>query len=87
MVRAEAVAAPGFCRPPGAYASDQSVTISTATPEASIRYTIDGTIPSETEGTLYTGAVAVSATTTIRAIAYKNTDCRCTPEKDFEACR
>jgi len=57
----------------GTYSSAQSVTISTTTTGASIRYTTDGvTTPTETVGTLYSSAITVSATTTIKAIAYKN---------------
>ncbi len=67
-----AVAAPAFSPAAGAYASAQSVTISTTTPGASIRYTTDGSTPSETQGTLYSGAVTVSATTTLNAIAYES---------------
>jgi hypothetical protein len=46
------------------------VTISTTTSGASIRYTTDGSTPSEVVGTLYSGAITVSATTIINAIAY-----------------
>ena len=55
----------------GFYNSPQSVTISTATPGASIRYTTDGSWPSETSGTLYSGPVLINRTTPLRAIAYK----------------
>ena len=47
------------------------MTIATSTSGATIRYTLDGSTPSETAGTVYSGAVAVNATTTIKAIAYK----------------
>ena len=55
----------------GFYNSPQSVTINTATPGASIRYTTDGSWPSETSGTLYSGPVLINRTTPLRAIAYK----------------
>lgn len=55
----------------GFYSSPQSVTISSATPGASIRYTTDGSWPTETTGTLYTGPVLINRTTPLRAIAYK----------------
>ena len=55
----------------GFYDSPQAVTISTATPGASIRYTTDGSWPTETSGTLYAGPVAINRTTPLRAIAYK----------------
>ncbi len=64
-------AAPTFSPPPGTYSSIQSVTITSATSGASIRYTTDGSTPSETAGTLYSGPVSISDTTTLSAIAFK----------------
>jgi hypothetical protein len=64
------VAEPTFSPAAGTYNAAQTVTISTATSGASIRYTTDGSTPSETTGTLYTGPITVSGTTTINAIAY-----------------
>ncbi len=46
------------------------VAVTTNTPGASIRYTTDGSLPSPTLGTLYTGPITISTTTTLRAIAY-----------------
>ena len=66
------VAAPTFSPAAGTYTSTQTVTISTTTSGASIRYTMDGSTPSETAGTLYSGPVTVGATTAINAIAYKS---------------
>ena len=66
-----AVTTPAFSPAAGTYTSAQSVVISTSTPGASIRYTTDGSTPSETAGTLYTGPIPVSATTTLNAIAYE----------------
>ena len=68
----EVVASLTFNPASGNYTTAQSVTLSTATTGASIRYTTDGSTPSSTIGTLYAGPIAVSATTTIKAIAYKN---------------
>ena len=51
-----AAATPTFTPPAGNYSSTQSVTISTTTPGASIRYTTDGSTPSSTTGTVYSGA-------------------------------
>jgi hypothetical protein len=62
--------APVFNPAGGLYAQAQSVTISCANPEAEIRYSTDGTDPSETVGTLYTDPIPVSENTTIKAIAY-----------------
>ena len=64
-------ATPTFSVAAGTYATAQSVTLSTTTTGASINYTTDGTTPSATVGTLYTGAISVSANTTINAIAFK----------------
>lgn len=54
----------------GTYTSAQSVELSTATPEATIYYTTDGTAPT-TSSTEYTEAITVNADTTIKAIAVK----------------
>ena len=66
-----AAATPTFNPPAGAYSSAQAVTISTTTAGASIRYTTDGSTPSETVGTVYSGPVSVSSSLTLKAIAYK----------------
>jgi len=65
-------AAPVFSPAGSTYASAQNVTITSATGGASIRYTTDGSTPSETAGTLYSGAVNISSTTTLKAIAYES---------------
>jgi len=64
------VAAPSFSPAGGTYGSAQSVTITTSTSGASIRYTVDGSTPSSTAGTLYSIPVSISATTTLKAIAF-----------------
>jgi DNA-binding transcriptional regulator GbsR (MarR family) len=66
------VAAPTFSPGAGNYSSSQNVTISSTTGGASIRYTTDGSTPSETAGTLYSGPVPISTTTTLKAIAYES---------------
>ena len=65
------VATPTFGPAAGTYTSAQSVAISSSTPGATIRYTTDGSTPSETLGTVYAGPVAVSSSTTLRAVAYQ----------------
>jgi hypothetical protein len=65
------VAFPTFSPSAGTYTSTQTVTIATNTIGASIRYTTDGSTPTSSTGTLYSSAVTVSSTTTIKAIAYK----------------
>jgi len=55
----------------GLYDSPQSVAITTSTAGAQIRYTLDGSAPTATTGTAYTGPIPVTTTTTLRAAAYK----------------
>ncbi|MCW1924873.1 lamin tail domain-containing protein [Luteolibacter arcticus] len=54
----------------GFFNTPQTVAISTITPGAQIRYTLDGSTPTETTGTLYSGPLTLSATTTLRARAF-----------------
>ncbi|MEN6560930.1 MAG: chitobiase/beta-hexosaminidase C-terminal domain-containing protein [Acidobacteriota bacterium] len=62
--------APVFSPPAGEYADAQDVTITTASSGASIRYTTDGSTPTEASGTLYTGPVPVAASLTLKAVAF-----------------
>ena len=55
----------------GFYSVPFAVTITSGTLDATIRYTTDGSKPSETHGTIYSGPVPISNTTALRAIAYK----------------
>lgn len=55
----------------GFYSAAQALAITTATTGASIRYTTDGSWPSETAGTPYTGPITVDRTMPVRAVAYK----------------
>jgi hypothetical protein len=64
------IATPEFSPPGGTYMTTQSVTLS-STPGAAIRYTTDGSMPTSTSGTEYTGPIAISEATTVNAIAYK----------------
>ena len=63
-------ATPTFSPAAGVFTSAQNVTISTTTEDATIYYTEDGSTPTASS-TPYTGAIAVSSTTTIKAIAVK----------------
>jgi hypothetical protein len=63
-----AVSTPTFSPAGGTYTSVQSVTIADATTGANIRYTTDGSVPTASS-TLYTGAITVSASETLSAIA------------------
>ena len=68
------VATPEFSVIGGTYPTSQSVAITVSTPGATIRYTTDGSDPSDTQGTVYTGTaitVPLNTTMTIKAIAYK----------------
>ena len=76
------VVAPQFSPNGGAYADDNtdrsmSVSISSSTEGVSIRYTVDGSMPSSSSGVLYTQPIVASyhtvgaGTYTIRAIAFK----------------
>lgn len=56
----------------GFFTSSFQTAITTVTPGASIRYTLDGSEPTETTGTLYSGPITINQTTTLRAIAYKS---------------
>jgi galactose oxidase-like protein/chitobiase/beta-hexosaminidase-like protein/glyoxal oxidase-like protein len=60
--------APVFSPKAGTYTSAQSVSMTDATPGASIYYTTNGTTPT-TSSTLYTGPITVATTETVKAIA------------------
>ena len=66
------VAAPTFSPGGGTYTMPVSVGISTTTSGATIRYTTNGSTPSQTTGTVYTGSITVYSTSTIKAIAYES---------------
>jgi hypothetical protein len=63
---------PTFSVPAGFYDTTQTVAITVASPAPGtiIRYTLDGSEPTETNGTIYTSSLVVSQTSTIRAFAY-----------------
>lgn len=66
------VAAPTFSPAAGTYSSAQNVTLSSSTSGATIRYTTNGTAPTSSSGTVYSGAISIASTTTLKAIAYKS---------------
>ena len=63
-------ATPTFTAAAGTYGAAQAITIACATSGTTIRYTTDGSTPSETHGTVYSTSVNISSTTTLQAIAY-----------------
>lgn len=65
------VATPEFSIPSGKYAKTQNVEISCVTDGATIYYTTNGDDPSAAS-TKYSGAIPVSTTTTLKAIAIKD---------------
>ncbi len=64
------VSVPTFSPAGGTYTEAQTVNISSATAGATIYYTIDGSMPTA-QSNLYTSAITISQTTTLRAIAVK----------------
>lgn len=54
----------------GIYDEPFEVAITTATENAVIRYTLDGTAPTESHGHIYENPITVNDTTTLRAIAH-----------------
>jgi hypothetical protein len=55
----------------GFYDEPFSISITTETEAATIRYTTDGTLPDEQTGTVYALPISISSTTTLRAVAYR----------------
>ncbi|MFM7102799.1 MAG: chitobiase/beta-hexosaminidase C-terminal domain-containing protein, partial [Verrucomicrobiota bacterium] len=69
-VNLPAAAGPVFTPNGGTFSTPPTVTLSSATPGAAIRYTTNGSTPSPTTGTLYTGPFTLAASATVRALAY-----------------
>jgi len=55
----------------GFYETAFDLTISTGTADATIRYTTDGSLPTESAGTVYAGPITISETMVLRAIAFR----------------
>ena len=68
--QATLVSAPAFSPSGGTYTSSRTVSISTGTTGAIIRYTKDGTTPTETSS-IYSSPITISSTTTLKARAWK----------------
>jgi formylglycine-generating enzyme required for sulfatase activity len=56
----------------GIYSQDQTITLESALVDSAIRYTVDGTTPSSSFGTVYVDPLAITQTTTVKAIAYRD---------------
>ena len=67
------VATPTFSPAAGQYADAQTVTISCETTGATIYYTLDGTTPT-TSSSVYSSALTISETTTVKAMAVKDSE-------------
>ena len=67
----QTVATPTFSPAGGTYTSAQNVIISTTTPNATIRYTTNGSEPTSSS-TAYSSPFSVSSTTTIKAKGFKD---------------
>jgi len=67
----DAVSDTKFSHNRGFYDAPFSVTIATETKGATIKYTTDDTVPSETTGQEYTGPIPINTTTCLRAMAFK----------------
>jgi len=55
----------------GFFTAPQQLSITTATVGATIRYSLNGSTPTEIDGTLYIAPIAISSTTTLRARGFK----------------
>jgi hypothetical protein len=66
----QAPPAPTFSPVGGVYAAAQTVRLASSGAGTAIHYTTDGSIPSATTGTLYSGPIPVTSSATINAIAY-----------------
>lgn len=62
--------APQFAVPGGTFDGSATVTLSTTSPSAVIRYTLDGTTPDESNGSIYAEPFSLKDSATVRAIAY-----------------
>lgn len=55
----------------GFYETSFDVTITTTTPNVEIRYTLDGSKPTPSNGSVYSGPITIDTTTVLRAAAYQ----------------
>lgn len=57
--------------PAGFYETPFLVSMSTKTTDATIRYTLDGSVPTEANGIVYAGPITVGSSTVVRAVAFR----------------
>jgi len=62
----------------GIYTSTVTTSIASTTPDVIVKYTTDGTVPTENNGYIYSGPLTLTATTIIRARGFKD---GCVPTK------
>lgn len=60
-----------FSHQRGRYSAAFNLVIDCATPDATIRYTTDGSLPTLNKGNIYTGPINVNSTRVVRAAAFK----------------
>jgi alpha-tubulin suppressor-like RCC1 family protein len=66
-----AVAQPAFAPSGGSYQAGQLITVTTATPGATIRYTIDGSEPTTASPVIVSGSTVAAGNYTLKATAWK----------------
>jgi len=76
---------PVLSPPGGAYSGPQSVAITTATPGAQLRYTLDGSVPTASSP-LYAGPVTAACGQTLTAAAFKDRVVRSDPSQGTYSC-
>jgi hypothetical protein len=64
-------ATPQFSHPSATFTTPFSLTLSSAAPAGVIRYTLDGSIPTATTGTVYTAPIALSDSTRVTARVFE----------------
>ncbi len=71
IINTEKAVAPSITPAGGTFSSAQSVTIITATTDAIIKYTTDGSAPSQSNGLIYSAPINIASSITLKAIAIK----------------
>lgn len=66
------VSQPQFSQPAGNLSAPTAIHLTSSTPGAFFRYTLDGTVPTRTRGYVYCGVITARPGMTVKAIAYKS---------------